>query len=228
MKLAVTFTFLLTISLIVGGKYLSQHPGALSGEGSVLAFTSQSKPKKTSTPGKVSKSDKTAPEKIIADDPAKKVSDKTAPEKIVAGDPVKKVSDKTMPGKMVLDDPVKKVSECAGKRGKCDFDHDQHAALDSCVTCHHTNSEKLTKAVEEDVQKCSVCHKCDEEAECTIEGTNEKKKFKGLTAPDSQTAYHGNGKAGSLVGCVDCHKARKDKPKAQAFTKCDECHKKAA
>lgn len=131
---------------------------------------------------------------------------------------------RTMPGKLTLDDPDKGVTEFAGDKGKVPFDHDQHAALDTCVTCHHTNSKKLTKAVEEDVQKCVLCHK-DEEKPCEFEGTNEDAKFKGKDAPDSQTAYHGKGSG--LVGCIDCHKTRKDKfPKAAAVIKCAECHVK--
>lgn len=137
----------------------------------------------------------------------------------------KKMQSRTMPGKMVLDDEDAGVTMYAGDKGKVDFDHDQHAALDTCVTCHHTNTNKLTKAVEEDVMKCAVCHK-DEETECETEGTNEDRKFKGKTAISSEDAFHGTGSPDRLAGCIDCHKARKDKPKAQAFTKCAECHKK--
>ncbi|MBX7223954.1 MAG: cytochrome c family protein [Blastocatellia bacterium] len=131
-----------------------------------------------------------------------------------------------MPGKMVLDDPDNKVTENAGDKGKTPFDHDQHVALDTCVTCHHTNTKKLTKAVEEDVLKCGACHKA-EESTCELEGTNEDRKFKGKTALDSQTAFHGKSEAGGdrLAGCIDCHKARAEKfPKAKAVTTCKQCH----
>jgi len=122
---------------------------------------------------------------------------------------------KVMPTLLVMDDSDKKQSENAGSFGKAPFDHDQHVAKDSCVTCHHTNSKKLTKAVEEEVQKCAVCHKADE-SKCETEGTNEDKKFKDLTALGSKEAFHGDD---SLVGCLGCHKERNIEP-----VSCKACH----
>ncbi len=55
-------------------------------------------------------------------------------------------SKQTLPGKMVFDDEEKKFTIYAGDKGKSAFDHEQHVAKDSCLTCHHTNSEKLTKS----------------------------------------------------------------------------------
>src|SRR5438876_615243 len=69
---------------------------------------------------------------------------------------------KTMPGKIMLDDPDNKNTMFAGPKGKAPFDHDQHVAKDSCVTCHHTNSKSLTKAVEEVVRRCDECHKAED------------------------------------------------------------------
>ncbi|MBL8152068.1 MAG: cytochrome c3 family protein [Blastocatellia bacterium] len=139
---------------------------------------------------------------------------------------------KTMPGKMVLDDPDKQVTEFAGDYGKVPFDHQQHVdakpvsgqgAKESCVTCHHTNTKKLTEAVEEDVLKCTVCHK-GEETTNEIDGTNEDKKFKGLKSVNSEEAYHGNKKQvdhpnTANAGCIACHNTMDQKPKS-----CKECH----
>ncbi|MEW6737261.1 MAG: cytochrome c3 family protein [Acidobacteriota bacterium] len=133
---------------------------------------------------------------------------------------------KTMPGLLVLDDEEKKVSEFAGSKGKTPFDHDQHIAYnsyspqDGCVVCHHTNSKNLTKAVEEEVQKCTVCHK-GAETDCEIEGTNEDKKFKGKKSPSAEDAYHGKNSAGenSVIGCIGCHKERNIEPSG-----CSTCH----
>ena len=132
-----------------------------------------------------------------------------------------KPTSKTMPTKMTLDDPDKKVSAFAGDKGKAPFDHDQHVAKDTCVTCHHTNTTKLTKAVEEEVRKCSECHKADDGTN-DLEGTNEDNKFKGKSAVNSKDAYHGTGsdnKNMALAGCINCHKVRSQKP-----TGCNDCH----
>jgi hypothetical protein len=123
---------------------------------------------------------------------------------------------KTMPVQMVLDDVDKKMTENAGDYGKVPFDHDQHVAKDSCVTCHHTNSKKLTVAMEEEVSKCAVCHAKDDSKVNEIEGTNEDKKFKGVEAMNSKDAFHGDG---SIAGCIGCHKERDIKP-----VSCKVCH----
>src|SRR2546430_11579667 len=81
-------------------------------------------------------------------------------------------SKQAVPSKMVFDDPERKFTIYAGDKGKASFDHQQHAAKDSCVTCHHTNSEKLTKALEQPVIKCATCHKAEEEV-CAVEGSRE-------------------------------------------------------
>lgn len=133
---------------------------------------------------------------------------------------------KTMPGKMVFDDPENGNSPYAGDYGKVNFDHAQHVnakpasgsgTKESCVTCHHTNSKKLTEAVEEDVPKCTACH-TDTEGPSPLEGTNEDKKFKGLTAITAEDAFHGKG---SNVGCIGCHQNLSQKPSS-----CKECHTK--
>ena len=105
-----------------------------------------------------------------------------------------------MPGKMVLDDPDNKNTENAGLKGKTPFDHEKHVAKDTCATCHHTNSAKLTSAMEEDVKKCGACH--------TKDGTEK--------ANNSEDAFHGSG---TLIGCRGCHDKRKIEP-----IKCDSCH----
>jgi hypothetical protein len=126
-----------------------------------------------------------------------------------------------LPKLMILDDPDKKKTEFAGDKGKTPFDHDQHIAYstwqpqDKCVVCHHTNTNKLTEALEEEVTKCGVCHKL-EETICDIEGTNEDKKFKGLTAIKSEEAFHGDE---SVIGCIGCHKQRSKEPIG-----CKQCH----
>jgi Class III cytochrome C family len=126
-----------------------------------------------------------------------------------------------LPKLMILDDPDKKKTEFAGDKGKTPFDHDQHIAYsswqpqDKCVVCHHTNTNKLTEAIEEEVLKCGVCHKL-EETTCEIEGTNEDKKFKGLKSINSEEAFHGKD---SLIGCIGCHKERSKEPVG-----CKECH----
>src|SRR5262249_19223251 len=76
-------------------------------------------------------------------------------------------------------------------------------------------SKNLTKAVEEEVRKCTDCHKADDSPN-SIEGTNEDKKFAGKDAINSKDAYHGNG---SLVGCIGCHKERGIEPNS-----CNSCH----
>ncbi|MCS6886227.1 MAG: cytochrome c3 family protein [Acidobacteriota bacterium] len=139
--------------------------------------------------------------------------------------PVVATIGQTMPGKMVFDDPENHNSPYAGDYGKVDFDHDQHVKArpasgggekESCVTCHHTNSSKLTEALEEEVPKCTACH-TDTEGPSPLEGTNESKKFKGLTAIIAEEAFHGKG---SNVGCIGCHQTLDQSPKS-----CKECHK---
>ncbi|MDQ3010200.1 MAG: cytochrome c family protein [Acidobacteriota bacterium] len=127
----------------------------------------------------------------------------------------------TLPGKLVFDDPGKRT-EYASDKGKTDFDHAQHAAKDSCVICHHTNTEKLTAAVEQAVQKCTACHK-QEETVCQTEGSREGKMFKGKKAMSAEDAFHGGARPGpySLVGCIGCHQERDIKPKT-----CTTCHQK--
>jgi hypothetical protein len=121
----------------------------------------------------------------------------------------------SLPGKMVLDDPEHKMTVNAGDKGKTPFDHAQHSAKDKCVTCHHTNTEKLTSAIEQPVMKCAVCHKKDEST-CQVEGTREGKTFKGKTAQSSEEAFHGKE---SLVGCIGCHKQKEQNPRT-----CTQCH----
>lgn len=127
----------------------------------------------------------------------------------------------TLPGKMVFDDPGK-YTEYAGDKGQTEFDHAQHAAKDSCVICHHTNTEKLTAALEQPISKCSVCHKA-EDTDCAIEGSREGKTFKGKKAMRAEDAFHGGPRPGpySLVGCIGCHQERDIKPKT-----CTTCHNK--
>ena len=135
----------------------------------------------------------------------------------VAAHPV----NKTMPTKLMLDDPDAKHSDFAGDKGKTPFDHDQHVAKDSCVTCHHTNTKNLTKAIEEEVRKCTECHKA-EDGNTELEGTNEDQKFKGKSAINSKDAYHGTGtdnKNQALAGCITCHKVRNIPPLG-----CNDCH----
>ncbi len=127
----------------------------------------------------------------------------------------------TLPGKMVFDDLEKKFTIYAGDKGKAPFDHAQHVRVkeDKCVTCHHTNSTKLTEAMEEPVAKCSVCHKL-EETVSQVEGTREGQTFKGKKSMNSEDAFHG-GPRGSetIVGCIGCHKERDIQPKT-----CNRCH----
>jgi hypothetical protein len=126
-------------------------------------------------------------------------------------------SKQTLPGKMVFDDPAHNFTVNAGDKGVAPFDHAPHAAKDTCVTCHHTNSEKLTSALEQPVMRCAVCHKAKEET-CSVEGSREGKTFKGRMAAKSEDAFHGKD---SIVGCIGCHKERDQIPKA-----CATCHVK--
>ena len=138
----------------------------------------------------------------------------------------------TLPDKMVFDDKKNKFTMYAGDEGLSPFDHAQHvkAEKDSCVICHHTNSEKLTKAIEKPVMKCCTCHKADEQV-CTDEGTREGQTFKGKSALNSKEAFHGKN---SLVGCIGCHKQRNEEnaeqikkdPNLKLKTGCETCHQK--
>src|SRR5262249_10340522 len=120
-----------------------------------------------------------------------------------------------LPGKMVFDDLARKFTIYAGEKGKASFDHDQHVRKDSCATCHHTNSDKLTRALEQSVSKCSTCHKA-EDSDCTVEGLRGDKKFIGKLAIKSEDAFHGRG---SQIGCIGCHTTRGQYP-----IKCGDCH----
>jgi Class III cytochrome C family len=125
-----------------------------------------------------------------------------------------------MPSILVLDDPDNGNSKFAGGRGKTPFDHDQHIstrANTTCVTCHHTNSNSLSIAIEEEVPKCTTCH-IEDESTCQIKGTNETKNFVGETAISTKKAFHGDT---SEIGCIGCHEKRNIEPKG-----CDDCHTK--
>jgi len=124
-------------------------------------------------------------------------------------------SKQTLPGKMVFDDPARPFTMYAGDKGQSPFDHEKHAAKDSCVTCHHTNLEKLTKALEQPVMKCATCHK-DEKETCAVEGSREGQTFKGKTASASKDAFHGKE---SPIGCIGCHVKRDQEPQ-----ECTTCH----
>jgi hypothetical protein len=130
-------------------------------------------------------------------------------------------STQKLPGKMVLDDPVSKTTVYSGDKGKAEFDHDQHVAKDACVTCHHTNSEKLTKALEQPVMKCATCHKAEDDI-CTVEDSREGMTFKGKMAWKSEFAFHGKDRPvskTSIIGCIGCHEQRN-----QNLTSCGRCH----
>jgi len=81
------------------------------------------------------------------------------------------------------------------------FMHDQHnekAALDDCVTCHHGGSDgKQDKSVSTEGTACADCH--------------EIKAPKGRT--DLNHAYHKQ--------CISCHEAKGKGPVA-----CGQCHKR--
>lgn len=127
-----------------------------------------------------------------------------------------KAFSREMPSILILDDKT----EFAGDKGKTPFDHDQHIstrANTTCVTCHHTNSNKLSIAIEEDVPKCNSCHK-DSETPSTFKGTNESKDFLGKMAMTSEEAFHGRG---SDIGCIGCHSNRGIEPIG-----CGDCHTK--
>jgi len=188
MKLALTAVYLLVVTLAASGNFLNQPSPAASAKAAVRG-----------TPRAVPSHLSLSPELGGA----------------AAGNKGGAQEKQKLPGKMVLDDPGQKMTIFAGDKGKTPFDHEQHSAKDSCVTCHHTNTEKLTKAIEQPVQKCATCHKADEEV-CTVEGTREGKTFKGKTALSSKEAFHGKD---SLVGCIGCHNARNQEPK-----KCNDCH----
>lgn len=138
-----------------------------------------------------------------------------------AGEQTAGAQKQTLPGKMVFDDQARNFTIYAGDKGKTPFDHAQHVAVkeDKCVTCHHTNSEKLTAAMEETVSKCAACHKR-EETVCELEGTRAGMTFKGKKAMNSEDAFHG-GPRGSetIIGCIGCHKERDIRPKT-----CNQCH----
>lgn len=132
-----------------------------------------------------------------------------------------KAFSRVMPSILVLDnsdDPKNKNSSFAGDRGKTPFDHDQHIstrAKTTCVTCHHTNSNSLSVAIEEDVPKCTTCH-IENDSTCEIKGSNDSKNFTGLVAVSTQSAFHGKT---SDIGCIGCHENRGIDPR-----RCDDCH----
>lgn len=140
-----------------------------------------------------------------------------------------------LPGKMVFDDPdsTPPRSPFASDKGKTPFDHGQHVAYDgsTCVTCHHTNSAKLTQALEEPVQTCTTCHK--EESEVCVVPPYTKEQNK--TATDWVSAFHGPTKdtstSAGAAGCMSCHRQLKEKfPKIKAMlppvvrNECYGCH----
>lgn len=136
----------------------------------------------------------------------------------------------TLPGKLVFDDSEKHYTIFAGEKGKVDFDHAQHVAKDSCVTCHHTNSDSLSKAIEEPVARCTACHKM-EDGKSELEGRRKDKTFKGKDAVKSEDAFHGKG---SLIGCIGCHQTRLNdagtseeiKAKLEKVKGCTTCHQR--
>lgn len=143
---------------------------------------------------------------------------------------------KKLPGKLVFDyDEEPKNSKYAGYNGGkpyAPFDHAQHVKYDgsTCVTCHHTNSMKLSAATGESsefVMKCTNCHndKTGEKTPSPFEGTHETLKFKGKPSPEAQIAYHGEDGAASDAGCITCHKKLQAKfEKAAKTVSCDRCH----
>lgn len=146
-----------------------------------------------------------------------------------------KEGDPKNPSFIVLDDSESnpKRSKYAGTdrdQGKTPFDHDQHISIrasktanSTCVTCHHTNSKKLTINMEESVRRCDECHKA-EDSTCKLEGFNEDIKFNGKIAKWAKDAYHGTGDENKpnskLAGCITCH----DKYKVEVT--CGQCHVK--
>lgn len=131
-----------------------------------------------------------------------------------------KAFSREMPSILILDDQEGENSQFAGDKGKTPFDHDQHIstrAKTTCVTCHHTNSNKLSIAVEEDVPKCTSCH-TDSETPSKSKGTNENKDFLGKMAITAEEAFHGRD---SDIGCIGCHTNRKIDPLS-----CNGCHTK--
>jgi|GEM_PF-275419 len=195
MKLTITLLYLLALPLTIGGGYFNQHFFAGTREPAV----------------KRGHHDKERPASSLL----------LEIEATAAGEDPSAQAKQTLPGKMVFDnpDPKNKYTIYAGDKGKVDFDHEQHAKKDTCVTCHHTNSEKLTRAIEQPVMKCTTCHKAKEEVN-QLEGSREGVPFKGRSASSSKDAFHGDK---SLVGCIGCHKAREQEPSG-----CTTCHLKAA
>jgi hypothetical protein len=125
---------------------------------------------------------------------------------------------RAMPSILILDDSDSGNSPFAGDKGKTPFDHDQHIstrANTTCVTCHHTNSNDLSVAIEEDVPKCTSCHTKDS-SPSTSKGTNQNKDFLGKIAISSEEAFHGKG---SDIGCIGCHDNRGIEPRT-----CKDCH----
>jgi hypothetical protein len=129
-----------------------------------------------------------------------------------------------MPKVIVLDDKENHNSKYAGfkgNQGKAPFDHEQHVDKEkSCAICHHTNSDKLTTKLEEEVLKCSVCHTDADEVETTVASLNADERYKkGTPARNIKLAFHGDG---GIAGCIDCHREREVKPIG-----CDDCHTKS-
>jgi hypothetical protein len=132
---------------------------------------------------------------------------------------------KNMPSKFTLDDESGKHSPYFGDQGKVPFDHDKHIAKEEkCVTCHHTNSDTLSKAVEEEVRKCSDCHR-NEPSTCDLDDVSKTKPCKGKKdVRTAKEAYHGDN---SILGCIGCHRDRiKKSPTncADCPTSCANCH----
>lgn len=91
--------------------------------------------------------------------------------------------------------------------GGVKFEHSKHSAV-KCDTCHHAS--KPEKAMASAHQKCTDCH------------------TKTATAPMKtklQAAFHNPTAQAGL--CIDCHKKEAAAGKANAPTKCAQCHQKA-
>ncbi len=134
--------------------------------------------------------------------------------------PARTASGQQLPGMLVLDNPTSKppYSPFAGNKGKTPFDHPQHVAYEGskCVTCHHSNSTTLTKALEETVPKCTECHQA-KDAMVKFKGADKK-------AIAAKEAFHGDS---SVVGCIGCHTNLDADKYPRAFdvgNECGKCH----
>ena len=89
---------------------------------------------------------------------------------------------------VAADPPMKTtIDKGMDRRSGVAFDHEKHAGLTDCVTCHHTSESK------DDVPSCFECHGADDSAPSVKDAFH-----------DLCIACHKDGGAGPTK-CKECH-----------------------